>query len=59
MEVKRSKDEKIGQEPTMGELQNSGKGSEKAYHEREEVIEEENSEEDHRAGWYYLQTVLE
>ena len=37
-------------EPTMGELQKSKKGTEKGHHEREEGIEEENSEEDQREG---------
>ena len=42
----------------MGELQKrSEKVSGKGYHERKEGIEEEISEEDQRAGWYYLQTV--
>ena len=36
----------------MGELQKSEKGSGKGYHDREEGIEEENSEEDQRAGWH-------
>ena len=36
----------------LGADQKSEKGSEKDYHEREEGIEEENSEEDQRAGWY-------
>ena len=36
----------------MGELQKSEKGSEKGYRVIEERIEEENSEEDQRAGWY-------
>ena len=42
----------------MGELQKSEKRSKKGYHEREEGIEEENSEEDQRAGLYWLQTVF-
>ena len=44
-----SKEEKSGHgytEPTMGRLQKSERGSKKGYHEREEGIEEENSEED-------------
>ena len=36
----------------MGELQKREKESEKGYHERKEGIDEENSEEDQRAGWY-------
>ena len=54
-EVKGSKEEKSERHytgPTMGELQKSEKGSEKGYHEREEGIEEEYSEEDQRAEWY-------
>ena len=34
----------------MGELHKIEKGGEKCYHEREEGIEEENSEEDQIAG---------
>ena len=44
-----SKEEKSGRGYTepAGELQKSERGSEKGYHEREDVIEE-----DQRAGWY-------